>query len=209
MLNNKIKNYWANFIKSLIKHRTLIATICVMVMAVCAVITLVCTVRGCCKNNIGETKAVFENPILGIKSPYIKIKPYGRGDDKSVALEFHVPIRNDGDATAYNIDIKNKELKLVEKTLNLSDTSLRTKFTSSPFNIKPGDTVEDTIFVDESPLHMQLIYSGAREFVLKYKMQFSDKRKKSAPYIYEYEAKMTGNPLKATILKDSQSQIIK
>ena len=122
-------------------------------------------------------------PNLKIKSVYFKRLPYG---NQSLALRFYIPIKNEGNATAYNIEIKEKFINLVAKRVGLNDSSVQTKYTSSPFYIKPRDTIEDTIFIDESPAYMKKVERGDAEISLEYRILFYANKKKDEPYEYQY-----------------------
>lgn len=158
----------------------------VTIIAICTVITLPFFIYFGFRSEIAGSK----RPNLRIKSVYFKPIPYGGG--QSLALKFYIPIKNEGNATAYNIKIKEKFINLVGKRVGLNDSSLKTKFTSSPFYIKSRKTIEDTIFIDESPANMKKVEKGDAVISLEYKILFyADKNSKDEPYEYQYKIPYT------------------
>lgn len=184
----------------------------VAVIAVCAVLTLVIYFfTSVQNNNKNEEIYISKRPNVRIKSVYFKTIPYqASADSQSIALKFHIPIRNEGDTTAYNIEIKKKELGLVRGHFALSTPALQTIYTNSPFDLKPRKTIEDTIFIDESPVNMQQVLSGEKSFSLKYEIWFyADKNSESEPFVYEYGISFTEGQFQSDSLYENVHQKIK
>ena len=116
------------------------------------------TYFNCQQVNNNEGEYVSKRPNIKIKTPYLKIYPYATSDGgQSMALTFYIPIRNDGNVTAYNVEIKRKDISLVRGSFHLDNSSLKSEYTCAPFDLKPKGIIEDTIFIDESPTNMQKI----------------------------------------------------
>lgn len=170
------------------KNASVIVAICAIAGLIISIVTLIPRAN---VNEKGYTTP--ERPNIKIKSVYLKVIPYQEsGETKSFALKFSIPIRNEGDATAYEVEIKRKELRLVRGQYDLKDSSLQTIYTSSPFYLTPSQTIEDIIFIDESPANMQKVMDGNESFLLTYEIHFYEDRKlKREPYIYEYQTKFS------------------
>jgi len=163
------------------------------------------------KNKVNEETYAPKRPNLKIKSVYLKTIPYQAIDgSSSVALKFFIPIRNEGDATAYNIEIKNKELDLVRGDYDLSEPSLMSVYTNSPFNLEPGEAIEDTIFIDETPAHVQQIFKGDESISLKYEIWFyANKKSKKDPFVYKEKVIFTKGQFKYDSAYESVHRKIK
>jgi len=180
------------------------------ITALCAVLALIVSIV--IPSMIRDEKtytAGVRNPKVKIKSVRLKTFPYQDGSKSgSVALKFYVTIKNEGSAIAYDVDIMKKEIKLVRGHYNLDDISLQSMYTSTPFNLKPNEIIEDNIFIDENPEYLQKVLNGNKSFVLKYKIQFyADETQKKEPYTYQYESKFSNG--KFQVISESLHQDIK
>jgi len=186
-IHPKIKEVWG-----WLKHET------GAVVAITAIVTVVLVILGLffsCQANRRDEGLGSRRPDLEIHRLSLKPMPYPTSDGgQSVALQFFIPIRNEGDATAYNIDIKKKILFLPGRasTYDLTESSLQTLYTSSPFDLKPRQTIQDSIFIDETPEGMKKIRKGEKSIILEYEIYFyADKRSKRDPYVYKYKIPYT------------------
>jgi len=183
------------------------------IIAICAVISLAIPIIAfITRTNSNEIRYdISVKPNVKIKSVYLKVYPYQEfNGPMSDALKFFIPIKNEGDATAYNIKIIKKELRLVRspEPYNLDTPSLQTLYTSSPFELKSGETIEDNIFIDETPANVEKVLNGEESFLLKYVIYFyADKKSKTEPFIYEYETKFSKSQFQ--VVSESLHQDIK
>ena len=190
----KLKSSWI----SIKRNANAIMAICAIVGLIISIISIIVLIP---RTNSNEKVYVSEEgpPDIKIKSVRLTIIPYQEYNGSlSIALKFYISIRNDGDTTAYGVTINKKTLRLLrsEEPFNLKDTpSLQTIYTSSPFNLKTSETIEDSIFIDESPTDMDKVMKGGGSFSLKYEIYFynnkADEKLKRNPFIYEYETKFS------------------
>lgn len=141
---------------------------------------------------------VFNKPtykILADEKPNVKVmsvsyegKVYQESPTtKSEAINFIIPIRNEGDGEAFDVQIKKKVLDLPRSTFDLSTSSLQTPITATPFDLPERKIVLDSIFIDDTPEHMQQVKSGKKLITIEYEIiYYSDKNKKNG-YIYTYK----------------------
>ena len=166
-----------------------------VIVAICAIVALVVSIVALIpRANPNEKGYVSKRPNVRIKPVYFKTIPYQEaGGTKSYALKFFIPIRNEGDATAYEVEIEGKELDLVRGHFNFKDEpSLRSIHTNAPFKLESGKAIEDTIFIDESPTGMDQILNGKKPITVEYKILFyADKKPKKDPFVYEYKARIS------------------
>lgn len=162
-------------------------------------------------NKSNETIYTSKRPNVKIKSIYLKTYYYQEyNGPMSYALKFFIPIRNEGDGTAYDVEVKIKDLELVEGLKNLSTPALQTIYTNSPFDLKPGEMIEDTIFIDEAPAYMQKVISGEKAFLLKYEIRFyADRKLKREPFVYKYEIKFTKGQFQNDTVRENLNWEIK
>jgi len=182
------------------------------IIAICAIGALIISLYALFQGDHKEEKTyTSKRPNIKIKSVYLKTIPYRASDgSQSIALKFFIPIKNEGDITAYKVEIKKKELDLVRGDYNLDTPSLQTRHTSAPFNLKPGQMVEDTIFIDESPAYMQNVSNGEKTISLKYEICFyADSKSKSDPFVYKYEISFTKGQFQSDSVRESVHQEIK
>jgi len=184
------------------------------IKAVCALTTLILFIVGglfscCLKYRQSEQTYIARRPNIKVKSVYFKQYPYQQPDgSQSVALRFFIPIKNEGDITAYDVEIRKKEISIPRGHYNLSDSSLKSQYTSSPFDLKQRQTIEDTIFIDESPSDMQKISNGEESISLTYEIYFyADKRKNREPFIYEYKSSFNKGELES--LYENVQQVLR
>lgn len=160
------------------------------ILVICTIITLFISIHSCLKtNNQNEETSISKRPNVKIKSVYCKSTLYQESPtSQSVANYFVISIKNYGDATAYDVQIKKKVLGLVMGTFDLSTAALRTIYTIAPFDLEPRKAIGDTIFIDESPTNMRKIMSGEKSITLEYEIHYyGDKNKKNEPFVYKYK----------------------
>ena len=150
------------------------------------ILTLIILLRSCQTSN--DVTYSSKRPNVRIKSVSIKQIPYNGSD---VALRFYIPIKNEGDATAYDIEIKKKVLSLIRGTFDLTFEALQSPLTRAAFDLKKRAMVEDTIFIDENATLLQQVMSGEKSIFLDYVIYYYANNKKTEPYIYEYKAKFS------------------
>ncbi len=132
---------------------------------------------------------VSKKPDIKIKAVFYKSQIYPDSPTtQSEALNFFIPIRNEGDGTAYDVQIKKKVLDLVRGRFDLNTPSLKSVFTSTPFDLPPRQIIMDGIFIDENPTNMQKIMSGEKSITLEYEIRYyKDKVKRDEPFVYKYK----------------------
>lgn len=177
-IHPKIKELWERY------KRNVAALVGLVVIAGFIIATY-----GSCQVNKKEDVPRLARPDLEIHRLTLKPMPYPTSNgSQSVALQFFIPIRNEGDTTAYNIDIKKKVLVLPRGTFDLTDASLQTRYTNAPFDLQPRETIQDSIFIDESPAGMEEVRKGEKPITLEYEIYFyADKKSKKDPYVYKYK----------------------
>lgn len=188
-----MKEKFNQFLQCLSIYHLHIISITAIVSVLLAIITIIISLHSCQQTNNNETTYTSKRPNVKIKSVLLKTIHYQEyNGPMSYALKFNIPIRNEGDATAYDVNIKRKDLGLVEGTYTLTTPSLQSIYTSSPFDLRPRERIEDIIFIDEAPAYMQKVMNGEKSITLKYEIRFyGDKKSKNEPFIYEYETEFT------------------
>lgn len=199
----KIENHW--LWKWLKKNS---APIIIILMALGLIVSLCLPFLS---NKTNEETYISKRPDVKIKSVYLKTNYYQEyNGPMSYALKFFIPIRNEGDTTAYNVEIKRKDLELVEGVYTLTNPSLQTIYTNSPFDLKPRELIEDTIFIDEAPAYMQKVMSGEESISLKYEIRFyADGKSKCEPFVYQYEIKFTKGQFQNDSVRENLNHEIK
>ena len=180
-IHPKIKEVW----EWLKRNTGAVVAITAIIMVILGILTLFFS----CQANRRDEVPGSRRPELEIHRLSLKPMPYPTSDGgQSVALQFFIPIRNEGNTIAYNIDIKKKVLVLPRGTYDLTDDSLQTVYTNSPFDLKPRQTIQDSIFIDENPANMEAIRKGEKEITLEYEIYFyADKGSKRDPYVCKYK----------------------
>ena len=161
------------------------------ILATCAIITLLAlTIPSCFqKSRQSEETKHLGKPNVKIMSITYEGKQYQEyNGSMSEAVNFLIPIRNEGDGEAYDVQIKKKVLNLVRGTYDLSCPSLQTIFTATPFDLPERKIAVDTIFIDDTPKNMQSVSSGEKSISLEYEITYyGDKDKRNGKYLYTYK----------------------
>lgn len=122
---------------------------------------------------------------------------------KSEAINFRIPIRNEGDGEAFDVQIKQKILKLPRGTFTKTTPSLQTPFTITPFDLPERKIALDSIFIDDNPENMRQVKNGEKSIAIEYEIiYYADKNKKRG-YIYTYKNSTTDGVFKEETAEES------
>jgi hypothetical protein len=100
-----MNSYHKDFQKWLRKYHKEIAGLTGIGVLIVTIIGVALSLPSC----RGEETYISKRPNIKIKSVYLKTIPYQAADgSQALALKFYIPIRNDGDATAYDVEIKKR-----------------------------------------------------------------------------------------------------
>ncbi|MBU1808896.1 MAG: hypothetical protein KJ661_04995 [Candidatus Omnitrophica bacterium] len=151
-------------------------------------------------------KAVHANtrPNIKITSVTYKGQIYQESPtSQSEALNFFIAIRNEGDASAYDVQVKKKILKLPRGTFGLRTPSLQTPITNTKFDIPERKVAMDSIFIDENPTNMQDVRNGKKSIALEYEIiYYGDKNKRIGPFVYKYQNSTTDGIFEESTAKE-------
>lgn len=111
---------------------------------------------------------------------------------QSEAINFFIAIRNEGNANAYDVQIRKKILTLPRGTFNLKEPSLQTFLTNICFDLPERKIATDSIFIDENPINMEQVRNGKIPITLEYEiLYYGDMYKRIGPFVYKYKNSTT------------------
>lgn len=124
----------------------------------------------------------------------------------SEAVNFLIMIRNEGDANAYDVQIKKKVLGLPGGTYGLETPSLQTLLTATRFDLPERKIAADSIFIDDTPANMQKVRNGEIPITLEYEIiYYGDQNKRNGKYVYTYKNFTTNGIFKEDTAEENLS----
>lgn len=122
----------------------------------------------------------------------------------SEAVNFLIMIRNEGDANAYDVQIKEKVLGLPRGKYGLETASLQTLLTGTRFDLPERKIAADSIFIDDTPANMQKVRNGEIPITIEYEIiYYGDQNKRNGQYIYTYKNFTTNGIFKEDTAEES------